>query len=144
MKIRRQSAEIWKINPDLEKYEFLEDFEPRTLVRPFLLSEIMFYYIVIYLEFQKFRPQSWFTIFFDRALFCRFFLLFLYFLSKNWLSRAIFNLNCLFNVFKPIISFRYTKRFLTRVEKVLVSIFVTRLHHEGNHIFTAGVKIRWL
>ena len=58
MKIRRQSAESRKINPDLEKYEFLEDSEPRTLVRPFLLSEIIFYYIVIYLEFRKIRSQS--------------------------------------------------------------------------------------
>ena len=45
VKIKWQSAEAQKINRDLEKYEFLEDFEPRTLERPFLLSKIMFYYI---------------------------------------------------------------------------------------------------
>ena len=83
MKIRRQSAEIWKINPDLEKYEFLEDFEPRTLVRPFLLSEIMFYYIVIYLEFQKFRPQSWFTIFFRSGLILQIFFVIFVFLEQK-------------------------------------------------------------
>ena len=63
MKIRRQSAESRKINPDLEKYEFFEDFEPRTLVRPFLLFKIMFYYIGIRSKLEKLNSQSWFSNF---------------------------------------------------------------------------------
>ena len=63
MKIRWQSADAPKINPDLEKYEFIEDFEPRTLVRPFLLSKIMFYYIEVLSKFEKYRSQFHFRYF---------------------------------------------------------------------------------
>ena len=52
------NADDGKINPDLEKYAFLEDFEPRTLARPFLLLKIMFYYIEIRSKFEKLHLQS--------------------------------------------------------------------------------------
>ena len=58
VKIRWRSAGAQKINRDLEKYEFLEDFEPSTLVRPSLLSEILLIAILSLPEFPKFQTQS--------------------------------------------------------------------------------------